>query len=94
MMHFDSPHGRIALTDERKQHIIASHPDVAQHFAYFGTTLADPHLEKRSVHDPSVIICYRFLAHRKKYLAVVIKTGPRPFVLTAYLVKRPKGVTI
>jgi len=48
----------------------------------------------RSVHDPLAIICYRFIPRRKRYLAIVVKTGERPFTLTAYLVKRLKGDTL
>jgi len=43
-----------------------------------------------SVHNPAVIICYRLLARRKRYLAIVVKTGVHPFILTAYLARKPK----
>ena len=94
MIHFESPHGRISLTDERKRHIIAAHPEVADCFQHFALTLAKPEREMRSVHDPLAIICYRFIPRRKRYLAIVVKTGERPFTLTAYLVKRLKGDTL
>ncbi len=94
MMRFYSPYGRVLLTDERKRHIIASHPELVHYFRHFALTLAKPEREANSVHDPLTVICYRFLSHRKKYLAIVVKTGPHPFVLTAYLVKRLKGSTL
>ena len=94
MMRFESPYGHIVLTDERKQHILAYHHDMADCFRHFALTLAKPEREIRSVHDPLAIICYKFLPHRKKYLAIVVKTGVHPFVLTAYLVKRLRGATL
>ncbi len=89
-MRFSSPYGIIMLTDERKAHIFAFHPDVAQCLRYFADTLENPDTTIISAHDPTVVICYRFLARRKKYLAIVVKLTRHPFVLTAYLAKRPK----
>lgn len=89
-MRFNSPYGIITLTEERWAHITAFHPDVAHHFSNFAETLAKPGTTIRSVHSPEVVICYRFLARQKKYLAIVVKTTINPFILTAYLAKRPK----
>lgn len=89
-MRFSSPHGIITLTDERKAHIFIFHPDVASCLSHFADTLAHPDATVTSAHDPTVIIYYRFLAQRKKYLAIVTKLSMRPFVLTAYLAKKPK----
>lgn len=80
----------VTLTDERKTHIFAFHPDVASCLPYFADTLANPDMTVVSVHDSTVIICYRFLARRKKYLAIVVKLAKHPFVLTAYLAKKSK----
>jgi len=89
-MRFSSPYGIITLTDERKAHIFAFHPDVELCFSHFADTLAHPDITVVSAHDSSVVICYRFLARRKKYLAIVMKLTRHPFILTAYLAKKPK----
>ena len=80
----------VMLTDERKMHILTFHPDVTRYLSRFAETLMNPDITTSSVHDPSVIICYHLLAHRKKHLAIVIRIGVHPFVLTAYLAKKPK----
>ena len=89
-MRFESPYGIVTLTDERKTHILAFHPDVRSCLAHFADTLASPDATTVSAHDSTVVICYRFLARRKKYLAIVVKLSRHPFVLTAYLAKKPK----
>ncbi len=89
-MRFNSPYGIVTLTDERRMHIFAFHPDVAHCLPHFALTLASPDITVVSVHDPTVVICYHFLARRKKYLAIVVKITRHPFVLTAYLAKKPK----
>ena len=94
MNRFNSPYGLVALTDERKRHILQFHPDVQGCFRYFAATLAKPDHVTVSKHDSLVIISYRFLPRRKKYLAIVTKIGSLPFVLTAYLVQKPKNATL
>ena len=94
MNKFQSPYGRIALTDERRRHILQFHPDVRGCFRYFAATLAEPDYVAVSKHDPSVIISYRLLPRQKRYLAIVIKTGSQLFVLTAYLVQKPKNAKL
>lgn len=94
MMRFKSPHGVVLLTEERKYHILKFHPDVGSYFRYFAAALAEPEHEVRSIHDSSVVICYRYIKHRRKYLAIVVKIGSHPFVLTAYLAKKPKRDTL
>jgi hypothetical protein len=89
-MRFGSPYGIITLTDERRAHIFAFHPDVAPCLPHFADTLANPDAASISIHDSTVIICYRLLARRKKYLAIVVKLTKHSFVLTAYLAKKPK----
>lgn len=81
----------ITLTEERKAHIFAFHPDIARCLSYFAETLANPDIAIGSVHDTSVVICYHFLARKKKHLAIVVKITKHPFILTAYLAKKPKG---
>ena len=93
-MRFASPYGIVTLTDERKTHIFAFHPDVASSLSYFADTLAHPDSVITSVHDSTVIICYRLLVRRKKYLAIVVKLVKHPFILTAYLAKKPKRSTL
>ena len=93
-MKFSSPYGGITLTDERKAHILAFHPDVASCLAYFADTLRNPDSTTVSVHDATVVICYRLVPRRKKYLAIVVKLAKHPFVLTAYLAKKPKRGTL
>ena len=90
MKRFESAYGLVVLTGEREQHILEFHPDVRSCLQYFAATLKDPELVVPSKHDLTVIIHYRFLPRRKKYLAVVVKIKPRPFVITAYLAKKPK----
>ncbi len=80
----------VTLTDERCAHIFAFHPDVASCMPHFAETLTRPSTIIISAHDPTVVIFYRLLARRKKYLAVVVKTARHPFILTAYLAKKPK----
>jgi hypothetical protein len=89
-MRFNSPYGIVTLTSERKTHILAFHPDIARYLSHFAEALSHPDATIISAHDSSVIICYRFLTRRKKYLAIVLRTGAHPFILTAYLAKKPK----
>ncbi len=94
MRYYGSPLGRITLTDERLQHILTFHPDVVSCVRFFGETLATPEHTGRSIHDPNAIICYRYLPRRKRFLAIVVKTGDHPFILTAYLAKKTKKGTL
>ncbi len=88
---FRSSWGPVELTDERKQHILLFHPDVASCLKFLGPTIFRPQKVLHSTHDIRVIICYSFLASRRQYLAVVIKLKPGGnFVLTAYLAKKIK----
>lgn len=87
---FNSEYGIVTLTGERRRHIIEFHPDVANCFGHFAATLARPEYETRSAHDASVVILYRFLPMRKRYLAIVVKKGNHTFILTAYLAKKPR----
>ncbi|MBI4093613.1 hypothetical protein HY417_01495, partial [Candidatus Kaiserbacteria bacterium] len=82
---YDSPFGRITLTDERLRYILSFHPDVAPCTRYIVETLKIPEHIVPSVHDPNVLICYRYLPRRKRFLAIVVKTGEHPFIVTAYL---------
>lgn len=81
----------VTLTDERKTHILTFHPDITRYLSHFAEALANPDITISSVHDMSVVICYHFLARKKKHLAIVVKITRHPFILTAYLAKKPKG---
>ncbi|MHB8860254.1 MAG: PBECR2 nuclease fold domain-containing protein [Minisyncoccota bacterium] len=93
-MTFDSPYGTVTLTEERKKHILTFHPDVARCMSYFAGTVTTPDVIINSKHDPTVVIFYRFITRQKKYLAIVVKTGADPFILTAYLAKKLKSDTL
>lgn len=86
MEDFLSPFGRIQLTDERKRHIFRFHPEVRAYRKYFEKTIRRPDMMCRSKYDAAALILYRLI--NGKYLAVVVKTNQRNFILTAYLTKR------
>ncbi|MBI4159735.1 hypothetical protein HY504_01080 [Candidatus Wolfebacteria bacterium] len=83
---FESPFGAVELTEERKRHILVFHPEVRRYKNHFPNTLAHPQFIRRSKYDPAVYILYG-LVPAKKYLAIVVKTNNRNFILTAYLTK-------
>ncbi|MEK7561159.1 MAG: hypothetical protein AAB539_04370 [Patescibacteria group bacterium] len=80
---FASPFGMVELTTEREKHIYAFHPEVRTQRKYFFRTLAEPETVRRSRFDAKVFILYHRTSS-KKYLAIVIKTNQRNFILTAY----------
>ena len=94
MRYFGSPFGRIAFTDERLRHILTFHPDVKSSLRYFAQTLQEPEQTVPAIHDHNVIICYRYIARRKRFLAIVVKIGDYPFIVTAYLAKKIKKSTL
>lgn len=79
--------GEVELTDERWRHILTYHPDVHKFQRQIAATLATPGTMRRSKDDPHVLIFYRRIV-RLKYLAVVVKTNRRNFILTSYLTER------
>ena len=87
MERFDSIFGLVELTQEREKHIFTFHPEVRHQRKYFSLTLAKPKIIRRSRFDPKVFIFYRSLP-RKKYLAIVVKTNKRNFILTAYITNK------
>ncbi len=90
MRKFQSPYGILVLTAERMRHIVEFHPEIRVYVRYFASVLKDPELIVQSVRDPQAVICYRYLARQKKYLAIVVHTNKR-FIITAYLAKRTKS---
>lgn len=84
MERFASPFGTVDLTTEREKHIVLFHPEVRSQRKHVPATLAEPEIIRRSHFDPKVRILYRMVS-QGKYLAVVVKTNQRNFILTAYL---------
>ena len=84
MERFDSVFGPVELTDEREKHIFIFHPEVQNQRKYFTITLAEPEVIRRSRFDQKAFILYRAVS-KKKFLAVIVKTNQRNFILTAYL---------
>lgn len=89
MVKFISVLGPVELTDERRKHILQFHPDTKKYQKHFQKTLKEPKNIRRSRHDPKVFIFYG-LVEKEKYLAIVVKTNERHFILTAYLTKKSK----
>ena len=87
MERFNSVFGPVELTDEREKHIFTFHPEIRNQRKYFSLTLAEPEIIRRSRFDPKTFILYRSVP-RKKYLAIVVKTNQRNFILTAYLTNK------
>ena len=88
MKRFDSAIGTVELTDERRNHILQFHPDIKSYWKHFPATLANPDILRLSKFDPKAKIFYRSASEQKKYLAIVVKTNHRNFILTAYLTYR------
>ena len=86
MERFASPFGTVELTAEREKHIFLFHPEVRKERKHFPSTLAEPEVIRRSRFDPKVFILYRAIV-QGKYLAIVVKTNHRNFILTAYLTR-------
>ena len=86
----DSEGQRVELTDERCAHIAQYHPDVVPFLDRLAQALRAPDMLRQSTQDPNVVVHYRYFADilGGKYLAVVVKTDARRFVLTAYLTRR------
>ena len=88
MHDFNSPIiGNVELTNERKIHILSSHPELKIHFERISQVLINPDEIRRSRLDKNVLLFYKFFAKVKsgKYINVTIKTGHRNFVLTSYI---------
>lgn len=87
MERFHSPLGVVELTSEREAHIFTFHPDIRPYRKRFAKCLAAPAIIRRSKFDEKAFILYGLLSVNK-YLAIVIKTNDRNFVLTAYRTDR------
>ena len=89
---FESAFGRIELTEERASHILEFHPEVKGLLKQFKSTLQKPDIVRKSKFDDKVYIFYRLT--KQKFLAIVVKTNHRCFVLTAYLTDKPQYLPI
>ncbi len=91
---FDSPFGKVVLTAERWNHIVMFHPEILSYRKTLQNVLAHPDITRRSKLDPTVKICYSLIPKRNKYIAIVVKTNTRNFVLTAYLTSKIKHLSL
>lgn len=83
--------GRVELTDERKVHILAEHPELKRHLKRLSRVLINPDEIRRSHFDKNVLLFYKFFAKVKngKYISVTVKVEEeRNFILTAYITDR------
>ncbi len=92
MERFQAPFGEVELTDERERHIIQFHPEIKAYRGLFQEAIMEPNSIRHSIFDPKVLICYHFLHSAKKYLAIVVKTNHRNFILTAYFTHKIKHI--
>jgi hypothetical protein len=78
---------RIEVTEERRRHSIAQHPEIAPYLEEIAGTLLNPDLVKKSLRDESVWLYYRFFDTLLdgKYILVVVKVNDRRFALTAFI---------
>lgn len=85
----------VRLTDERLQHILRRHPEMAFQVHRFAETLAKPDAVRPSRSNPTVQLYYRRypdLRGRNRYVCLVVKRGRTySFILTGYLDRRIKG---
>lgn len=84
MKRFQSEFGLVELTEERLGHILEYHPEVKSYLKDFTRVLRSPRMMRPSKYDREVKICYG-RAGKNKWLAIVVKTNSRNFILTAYL---------
>ena len=85
----------VRLTDERLQHILQRHPEMAFQMHRFAETLATPDAVRPSRSSPTVQLYYRLypdLRGRNRYICLVVKRERADsFILTGYLDRRIKG---
>lgn len=91
----DERGNEVRLTDERLQHILKRHPEMAYQMHRLAETLAKPDAVRASKSSPRVVLYYRLypdLRGRSRYVCMVVKRGKEySFVLTAYLDRKIKG---
>jgi hypothetical protein len=97
MTRFSCPYlnDEVELTDERRQHIVEQHPELAPFLdEVLGQTLVTPDLVVRSSRIPSANLFSRWyneLRDGKHVVAVVVSDGSpvqRHWIITAYLASK------
>ena len=78
----------IRLTDERRQHLESTHPEMKGQIGRIGQTLASPNKVVRSRTDPLVELFYKLYQSTpvtEKYLCIVVNNLENDhFIITAY----------
>jgi len=102
MKQFPCPYleGNVELTDERKEHITATHPDLLpDYLPQVIETLAAPDQVRRSTRMENALLIARKFDGVKggKYIVVVVVTEQslkRNWMITAYLARKLTGGTL
>ena len=83
----------IELTAERWLHVLEEHQELQAFEHLIPATLRNPDLITRSVYDPMTRLYYKWFSAlwHGKYFVVVVHSGVRYTVLTAYLTHKIKG---
>ena len=91
----DESGNEVRLTDERLQHMLRRHPEMAFQLHRLAETLARPDTVQISRSSHTVQLYYRLytdLRGRSRYLCLVVKKASGySFILTGYLTRRIKG---
>ena len=91
----DERGNEVRLTNERLQHILRRHPDMALQMHRFAETLASPDAVSPSKANRTVQLYYRLypdLRGRNRYICLVVKReSDYSLILTAYLGRSIKG---
>ena len=91
----DERGNEVRLTDERLQHILRRHPEMASQIRRFAETLASPDAVSPSRSNRTVQLYYRLytdLRGRNRYICLVVKRETDySFILTGYLARSIKG---
>ncbi len=88
---------QVELTPERREHIGIRHPDVVAYLNRIGAVLELPDEIRRSQRDVETLLFYRMFVETLggKNVVVVVKVGPRSFILSVYLSRtRLNGETV
>lgn len=87
-IHTDYAGRRIRFTEERIEHILANHPEMAGQLENVGEVLKNPDAVTRSLTDRDVEIFYKKFDNTpvsEKHLCVIVKKGFEDlFVVTSY----------
>jgi hypothetical protein len=90
--------GNVELTNEREQHIMATHPELLpDYLPQVIETLADPDQVRRSTRIDDALLITRHFGDIKggKYIVVVVMTEQNPvsrnWIITAYLARKLTG---